>query len=46
MVREEQLWLAVKDKGYHQEGPDCVANTVTAAAGKVVVVGSVHPKVI
>ena len=48
MVREEQLWLAVKDKGYHREGPDCVADTVAAAAavaGKVVA-GSVRPKVI
>ena len=52
MVQGEQfhcLWSAVKDKGYHRKGPDGVADTVAAAvavAGKVVVAGSVHPKVI
>ena len=51
MVQEEQLhrlWLVVKDKGYHQEGLDHVADMVAAAvaeAGKVVA-GSACPKVI
>ena len=46
MVPEEQLWLAVKDKGYHQEGPDCVADMVAAAVAGKVVAGTVRPKVI
>ena len=51
-AQEEQfhyLWLAVEDKGYHQEGPDRVADTVAAAvavAGKAVAAGYVRPKVI
>ena len=51
VVPEEQLhhlWLVVKDKGYHQEGLDCIADTVAAAVAETgkVVAASVHPKVI